>query len=131
MPQLFKSTDYYASLLFHVGTNDTTSQNLGRIKEDDKALEVQVRSIGVHIIFSSILLVRRKDAARNKHIMQINCWLRIWCCCEGFVFYDNGTFFDYSLLGRDGIHLSRRGKEIFYSKLANLLRQTLNWQLWR
>ncbi|XP_040977090.1 uncharacterized protein LOC121232754 [Aquila chrysaetos chrysaetos] len=101
--------------------NDTASRNLGRIKEDYKALGMQAKSIGAQVIFSSILPVRGKGLARNRCIMQINFWLRGWCRCEGFGFYDNGTFFDdYSLLGRDGIHLSRRGKGIFGSSLAGL-----------
>jgi len=41
---------------------------------------------------------------------------------EGMFFNDKGTFFnDYNLLGRDGIHLSRRGKGIFGSRLAKLV----------
>ena len=126
MPQLVKSTDYCPLLLLHVGTNDTASRNLGRIKEDYKALGVQAKSIGAQVIFSSILPVRGKGAARNRRIMQINFWLHGWCCREGFGFYDNGTFFnDYSLLGRDGIHLPRRGKGNFGSSLANLVRRAL------
>ncbi|GAB0204056.1 hypothetical protein GRJ2_002871200 [Grus japonensis] len=105
--------------------NDTASRNLGRIKEDYKALGVQVKNIGAQVIFSSILPVRGKGAARNRHIMHINSWLRSWCHHEGFGFYDNGTFFDYNLLERDGIHLSRRGKGIFGSRLANLVKQAL------
>lgn len=38
VPQLVKNTDYYPLLLFHVGTNDTASHNLGRIKEEYKVL---------------------------------------------------------------------------------------------
>ena len=122
-----KSTDYYPLLLFHVGTSDTASRNPRRIKEDYKALGVQVKSIGAQVIFCPILPVGGKCTARNRCIMQINFWLRGWCCREGFGFYDNETFFDdYSLLGRDGIHLSRRGKGIFGSRLANLVRQALN-----
>ena len=108
-------------------TNDTSGQNLGRIKEDYKALRVQVESIGVQVIFASILPVRGKGAARNRRLMQINFWLHGWCHCEGFGFYDNKIFFDdNSLLGRDGIHLSRRGNGIFDSRLANLVRRALN-----
>jgi len=33
---------------------------------------------------------------------------------------------DYNLLGRDGTHLSRRGKRIFRSRLANLVPKALN-----
>ncbi|PKU28829.1 suppression of tumorigenicity 5 [Limosa lapponica baueri] len=125
VPQTVKNTDYYPLLLFHVGMNDTASQNLGRIKEDYKALGVQVKKIGAQV--SSILPVRGKGTARNEQIMHINSWLHGWCHCEGFGFYDNGTFFDdYGLLERDEIHLSRRGKGIFGSRLANLMKRALN-----
>ena len=129
--QLIKSTDHYPLLFFHVGMNDTAIWNLGRIRQDYKALVVQAKSIGAQVIFSSILPVRGKGAARNRPIMQINFWLCGWCRREGFGSYDNRTFFDdYSLLGRDGIHLSRRGKGIFGSRLANLVRWALNRRTW-
>jgi len=64
VPQLFKSTDYYTLLLFHVGTNDTAIQNLGRIKEEFKALGVQAKSIRAQVSFSFILPVTGKGAAR-------------------------------------------------------------------
>ncbi|GAB0204077.1 mitochondrial enolase superfamily member 1 [Grus japonensis] len=66
VPRSVKSTDYYPLLLFLMGMNDTASWNLGRIKEDYKVLEVQVKNIGAQVIFSSILAVRGKDATRNR-----------------------------------------------------------------
>lgn len=69
MPQLVKNADSYLLLLFHAGRNDITSQNLGRIKEDYKTLEVQMKN-GAQITFSSISRVREKDAARKRCIMQ-------------------------------------------------------------
>jgi len=45
VPQLVKSTDHYPLLLFHTGTNDTASRNVGRIKEDFKALGVKAKSL--------------------------------------------------------------------------------------
>ena len=127
MPQLIKKTDYYVLLLFHIGMNDTESQNLGKIKEDFQALGVQVKNVGAQVIFSSILPVRGKGVSINRRIMHINSWLRGWCRHEGFGFYDSKAFFeDYNMLGRDGIHLSRRGKGIFSNRLANLVRWALN-----
>lgn len=55
VPQLVRSTGYYLLLLIHVGTNDTSGHNLGRIKEDYKSLEVQVKNIGTQVMFSFIL----------------------------------------------------------------------------
>ncbi|KAM6036240.1 uncharacterized protein LJ206_001286 [Theristicus caerulescens] len=101
--------------------NDTESQNLDKIKEDFQALRVQLKNIGAQVIFSSILPVQGKGVARNRCIMHSNSWLRGWCHREGFGFYDNEAFFDdYNMLGRDGIHLSRRRKGSFSNRLANL-----------
>jgi len=122
VPQPVKSTDYYPLLLLHVDTNDTASQNLGSIKEDFKALGMKAKSFGAQDIFSFILPVGGRGSARNRRIMSIISWLRGWCHREGFGFYHNGTFFnDYNLLERDGIHLSRKGKGVVGSKLANLV----------
>jgi len=72
VPQLVKNTVYYPLLLFHVSKNDTVSWNLGRIKEDFKALGMQANSIGAQVIFSSILPAGRRGSARNRHIESIN-----------------------------------------------------------
>jgi len=127
VPQLVKSTDCYPLLLFHVGTNDIASQNQGRIKEDFKSLGGQAKSIGAQFIFSSILLAGGKGAARNSHVMNINSWICGWCHHEDLGFYDNKILFsDCNLLGRVGIHLSRKGKGIFGSRLANFVWRALN-----
>ena len=100
---------------------------MGRIKDDYKALGVQVKNTGVQVIFSSVLPVGGKMEARNRCIMHIHFWLCGWCWCEGFGFYDNGTFCeDYNLSGRDGVHLSRTGRAVFGSRPANLVRQASN-----
>lgn len=62
-----------------------------------------------YVIFSSILPVEGKRKAKSRHKMHMNSWLHGWCQCEGFSFYENGTFYeDYDLLERKGIYLSRR-----------------------
>jgi len=59
--------------------------------------------------------------------MHIRSLLRCWCLNEDTGFYTNGIFNeDYKLLGRNEIHLSKRGKGVFGSRLANLVRQALN-----
>lgn len=127
--QIVRSTDYCSLLLFHVSTNDTTSWNLVRINGNYKALGRQVKNIGAQVIISFILSVGGNWGTRNKHIIHINSWIQDRCCWEGYGFYDNGTFFyNCNLLGRDGNHLSRRYKQIFGSRLANLVRQALNWR---
>jgi len=123
VPQPIKSTDCYPLLLFHVSRNNTASWNLGRIKEDFKALGKQAKSIGAQDTFSSILPVGSKGSARNRHIMNINSWFHGWCNQECF----NGTFFnDYNLLGMDVIHLSRKGKGIFGIRLVDLVWRALS-----
>jgi len=127
MPQLVKSTDCYPLLLFHIGTNDTASWNVDRIKEDFKALGVKTKRFGTQVIFSSVLPAEGRGLPRNRHIIGINSWLRGWCHREGFGFCDNGTFLnDNNLLERDGTHLSRKGKGIFGNMLANLVWRALN-----
>jgi len=90
VPQLVKSTDYYLLLLFHVGTNDTASQKVGRIKEDFKALGVKAKSFDAQVIFSSILPVGGRRSARNWSIMDINSWLCGWCTMRVLVFMTKG-----------------------------------------
>jgi len=125
VPQLVKSTDCYPLLLFHLGTNDTASWNVGRIKDDFKALGVKAKNFGAQVDVSSILPIGGRGSARNRCITGINSWLCGWCHHEGFGFYDNGTFFnDYNLLERDG--MSRKGKGIFGNRLANLVWRALN-----
>jgi len=104
-----------------------SNNNMGRIKQDNKALAVQVKNTGAQVIFSSVLPVGGKRKARNRHMMH-NFWLSGWCWREDIGFYDSRTFCeDYNLLGRVEIHLFRRGGSIFGSKLANLVRWALNW----
>ena len=94
VPQLVKSTADCPLLLFHVGMNDAASWNLGRIKEDYKALGVQVENVGAQVILSSILPVGGKGAARSRRIMYISSWLLSWSHHEGLGFYDDRNFFD-------------------------------------
>jgi len=127
VPQLVNSTDCYLLLLFQVGTNDTASQNAGRVKEHFKALEVKAKRFSAEVIFSSILPVEGRGSARNRRTVGINSWLRVWCRHKGFGLYDKGTFFnDHELLERDGIHPSGRGKGILGSRLVNLMGMALN-----
>lgn len=83
-----------------------------------------MKSAGARVTFLSILPDGGKGAAGNRCIMRISpgcvagTTMRILAC-------DNGTFFaDY--IGGDGIYLSRRGKGIFSSRVANLVKRALN-----
>lgn len=45
----------------------------------------------------------------------------------GFLFCDHGTLFtDHCLLRRDGIHLTKQGKAIFASRVADLISRALS-----
>ncbi|CAM4641469.1 unnamed protein product [Lepidochelys olivacea] len=79
------------------------------------------------MVFSSILPVEGKGQGRDCRIVEVNEWLRRWCRREGFGFFDHGmVFHEGGVLGRDGLHLTKRGKSIFASRLANLVRMALN-----
>lgn len=55
--------------------------------------------------------------------ININKWVREWCCEWGFGFLCHGTDFGAShLLGEDGVYLSDKGKTIFGSKFSNSVR---------
>lgn len=57
-------------------------------------------------------------AARNGCTVHIKSLFRGWCLNENAGFYNSGIFNeDYKLLGRDEIHLSKKGKEIFGNRL--------------
>lgn len=87
-----------------------------------RILGAQVKGTRAQVIFFSVLPVRARRVGRSQHIMQINTW----CHCQGFGFYGHGMFFNkYRLLGRGGIHLSRRGRRIFSGKLADLVTRNL------
>lgn len=47
LPQLAKSADYYPLLLFHMVTNDMVKHCLDKIKQDLKALGLQVKGTGI------------------------------------------------------------------------------------
>uniref|UniRef100_A0A8C3H8J2 SGNH hydrolase-type esterase domain-containing protein n=1 Tax=Chrysemys picta bellii TaxID=8478 RepID=A0A8C3H8J2_CHRPI len=126
LSRIIQPSDYYPMLLIHVGTNDTVRSDTERIKSDYRALEVRVKEFVAQMVFSSILPVKGRGPGRDRCVMEVNAWLRRWCCQEGFGFLDHGMLFEEGLLGRDGVHLSRRGKTLFGHRLANLVRRALN-----
>nr|XP_048709947.1 uncharacterized protein LOC125638352 isoform X2 [Caretta caretta] len=126
LPRLIKPSDRYPFLLLHVGTNDTAKNDLERITADYVALGRRIKELEVQVVFSSILPVEGKGLGRERRIVEVNEWLRRWCRREGFGFFDHGMVFQEGVLGRDGLHLTKRGKSIFASRLANLVRRALN-----
>ncbi|XP_074982281.1 uncharacterized protein LOC142071374 [Caretta caretta] len=127
LPRLIKPSDRYPFLLLHVGTNDTAKNDLERITADYVALGRRIKELEAQVVFSSILPVEGKGLGRDCRIVEVNEWLRRWCRREGFGFFDHGmVFHEGGVLGRDGLHLTKRGKSIFASRLANLVRRALN-----
>ncbi|XP_065436072.1 uncharacterized protein LOC135979801 [Chrysemys picta bellii] len=127
LPRLIKPSDRYPFLLLHVGTNDTAKNDLERITTDYVALGRRIKEFEAQVVFSSILPVQGKGRGRDRRIVEVNEWLRRWCRREGFGFFNHGMVFqEEGVLGRDGLHLTKRGKSIFASRLANLVRRALN-----
>ncbi|KAM7151046.1 uncharacterized protein RBU57_013820 [Macrochelys suwanniensis] len=126
LPRLIKPSDRYPFLLLHVGTNDTAKNDLERITADYVALGRRIKEFEAQVVFSSILPVAGKGRGRDCRIVEVNEWLRRWCRREGFGFFDHGMVFQEGVLGRDWLHLTKRGKSIFGSRLANLVRRALN-----
>ncbi|CAM5108087.1 unnamed protein product [Natator depressus] len=127
LPTLIEPSDRYPFLLLHVGTNDTVKNDLERITADYVALGRRIKEFEAQVVFSSILPVEGKGQGRDRRIVEVNEWLRRWCRREGFGFFDHGmVFHEGGVLGRDGLHLTKRGKSIFASRMANLVRRALN-----
>lgn len=84
-------SDYYALLLFHVGTADTIWDDLEHIKHDYKALRVS--NIGALVVFFLILAVMGKSLRKNGWML----WVSNSLHSRGFYFKTVG------LLGRDRI----------------------------
>lgn len=77
-----------------------------------------MKNLGVQVVFSSILLIRRIGRERANRIKKINKWLWEWCNERGFGYLSNGTTLEkYGLLGEDGVHLSDKGKIVCGCKL--------------
>lgn len=71
------------------------------------------------------LFFQVRKEARSRHNVPI-IWLCCWRCKEGFGFYVNGLCFnDCSLIERDGIIQSKKGKRILGSRLISLVRLAL------
>lgn len=77
--------------------------------------------------FFFVLLVKEQGLGRSRQILWVTKWLYYWWCWQGFDFRDQGTLFKYQgVMGRGGIHLTKRSESIFGKRLANLLRGAFN-----
>ena len=127
LPRLMQPTDTYPFLLFHVGTNDTAKRSYKEITADFEELGRELKNFGAQIVFSSILPVLGRGIERERKILRVNDWLRRWSRREGFGFWDHGLrFLEDGLLAKDGLHLTRTGKNVFGHSMRNLIRRALN-----
>jgi len=127
LPRLFRPADYYPLLIIHVGTNDTTRGDFATICRDFEDLGREVKKLGAQVVFSSILPVDGHGPRRWNMVLRVNNWLRRWCYQQGFGFLDHGVNYLYDgLLARDGLHLTKTGKDTFGRRLAGLIRRALN-----
>ncbi|CAM5095768.1 unnamed protein product [Natator depressus] len=135
LPRLIKPSDRYPFLLLHVGTNDTAKNGLERITADYVALGRRIKEFEAQVVFSSILPMERKGLGRDRRIVEVNEWLHRWCRREGCGFFDRGMVFqEGGVLGRDRLHLTKRGKSIFASRLARFTggrrpKPEVNWDV--
>lgn len=106
-----------------MGTNDTAKQTLGKIRQDIRALKVQVKGTDAQMIFSSVLPVTGRVQAEVDAELQLASWL---VSVPEFCVLHRAFFREYSLLGSDGIHLPRSGRRIFTSTLDELVNCAFN-----
>lgn len=110
-----------------MGTNDTASNSLQKIKRDYEALGRKLKQLNAQIVISSVLPVERRGPGREGKIVEVNSWLRKWCKQERFGFLDHGLqFLEDGLLASDGLHLTTVGRNVFAKNLRNLIRRALN-----
>lgn len=79
------------------------------------------------VIVPSILPAGGRREIRKKNIVHMSS--RLYCSYwhKDFVFYDPETLYEgYHVLGKDRIHLPRRGRETFGKRLAKLVGWALN-----
>lgn len=70
-------TLYYPLLIFHGGTNDTTSRDSDSVKRGYRALGAVVKGLGSQMVFS-VLLIKGKDLRRRALIVHVNNQLWNW-----------------------------------------------------
>lgn len=118
-------------LLFHVGTKWH-----GRLEPGPQSGKTQNPErtskcgVGVQVIVPSVFPLREEDEAKNRCIKKSTSGSVAGAVMRVLV-YDKWTYFILSVSGRNGIHLPRRGKGIFGSGLAAVVRWALNRRTWQ
>lgn len=110
------------TILFHVGTNDINSAaNPSVIMEDMRSLVKKVKTINKNIKIRVSGIIKRRDQD-IRYIEAVNDCLDYLCKLENVIFVDSNLWIENSDLGRDGLHLNKRG----VNKLGSLWSRVLN-----
>lgn len=117
-PGLRKCTDYYSLLLF-LGASDRAMSTPSIIKEDYWSLGVTVKASGMHVVFSSILLIKRNNFEGAHWIWRINKWLQDLCHRQGLGCLDHMTLRNLVYQGLMGSICQRRRGEFSVLSLPN------------
>lgn len=113
-------------LLIHMDTNYTAKYRPEQISSDYKALEARLKWSGAQVIFSSILQVENKDLGTNT-LSGNECMAVHMLPWGGFGFLNHGMqFCEGGQLGRDGVHPTKKRKNILSHQLTNLVMRALN-----
>jgi len=105
-----------------------TERSSKAIKRHFRALGRLVEGSGAQVVFSSISSVAGKNIKRTRKTHLINRWLRDWCHCWNFGFFDHGEVYTApGVLATDGVQLSQRDQRILAHELAGLIERALNY----
>ena len=126
--KLRNTSEIHNTLIVQVGTND-----IGKLKEDNikfkfRALLNEMKNRRLGSVFIGILpraTVYEEEPFRNKDAQYINNWLKNECHIRGIKFLDQWDQFfgNWSMYGRDGFHLSKKGKDVLAKNITNLLNE--------
>lgn len=106
----------------------TASAKSGARGYPPKAVQNKTEQTLFHKVMPEIVVARYCGCQEYKRVMrQLDRFMGRRCQQQGFGFYDCEILFeDQYLVGRDGSHLTRWDKCISASRMADLVRRSLN-----
>lgn len=114
LPSVLSEYPSAATVVVHVGSNDTSLQQSERLKDDFKTLIDTLLTSGKQCTISGPLPSPRYGNMKFSRIRQLHIWLKGYCSSLGIPFVDNFSTFRQrpNLFGWDGIHLNRVGSQL-------------------